>query len=136
MSAESKLSGIIGAVGPVVVGIALCASTHVASAQNVFLCESEGRSFAVSGPAGPPPGCRVITDPGQELLLAPAQPDIEALSLQVELLSERISRLEAALLQPSPRARTLAPTIGRSDPFDTRGRTRDLGQDIERRLGR
>lgn len=102
-------------------------------AQTVFICEGEARSFAVAGAAGAPEGCRELADPEAELLLSPPQPDLATLARDVSRLSQRVARLEALLVRPRPRTGPLAPAA-RPDPFDTRGRTRDLGQDIERRL--
>lgn len=117
----------------VAIGTASFAATLL-RAQTVFLCEDDGRSLVVTGAGGSPSGCRALADPARELLLGPAAPDVESLARDLSELALRVSRLESLLLrQPVPRAAPLAPAA-RPDPFDTRGRTRDLGQDIDRRL--
>ena len=120
--------------GTAVGAAALFAVSSTGAAQTVFLCEGDGRSFAVAGAEGPAAGCRALADPARELLLSPPQPDVERLARDLATLSRRVSQLESLLLRrPRPRTGPLAPAA-RPDPFDTRGRTRDLGQDIDRRL--
>jgi hypothetical protein len=114
--------------------VALLALAPAAVAQAVYVCEGDGRSFAVAGAGGAPPGCRELADPVQELSLAGPLPDIEALSREVASLAERVARLEALLGRPVPRTGRLAPPARRTDPTDSRGRMRDLGQDIDRQL--
>lgn len=126
---------LLGAGTCAVIGLATLSDTAVeAQARAVYLCENESRAFAVAGTAAAPPGCREIADPEGELLLSPAQPDIEALSRELAALSERVAQLELMLLRRAPTATPLAPPAPRPDRFGTRGRTRDLGQDIQRRL--
>jgi hypothetical protein len=105
-----------------------------AAGQTVFVCEGEGRSFAVSGAGDAPPGCREVVDAALELSLAPAQPNLEALSREVDSLSARVAYLETLLVRPTPRTSPLSRPARRHDPSDSQGRMRDLGQDIDRRL--
>lgn len=118
------------AAAALVLGLAV--NSPVATAQTVFLCTNGGRSFAVfDGSAAP--GCQALADPERDLQLSGAEPDIQDLARQLSRQSARIDRLEQLLLGRRPSVAPPAPRP-RSDPFDTGGRTRDLGQDIERRL--
>ncbi len=103
------------------------------TSQSLFVCEDEGRSFVFAGEEGAP-GCSEVAPGGRDLGLTAAQPDMDAIVRALNAQSARISRLEQLLLgarsQPSRRP-AIRPT---TDPFDTQGRTRDLGQDVERRL--
>lgn len=124
----------VACVGAAMSAAALLVTPSPLLGQTVFLCEGDGRSLAVAGAGGPPAGCRALADPARELLLGPPQPDVESLAGELSALARRVSELEALLLRrPRPRAGPAAPAA-RPDPFDTRGRTRDLGQDIGRRL--
>jgi hypothetical protein len=118
----------------VLLAVALSALSSPGLAQTVYLCEGEGRSFAVTGAGEAPPGCRAIIDAVRELSLAPAQPDLEALSRAVDSLAARVAYLETLLVRPARRSSPLAPSPRQLDPSDSRDRMRDLGQDIERRL--
>jgi hypothetical protein len=115
---------------------ALLVLAPAVAAQAVYVCEGDGRSFAVAGAGGAPPGCSELADPVRELSLAGPLPDGEALSREVASLAERVARLESLLGRAVPRSGGLAPSARPFDPTDTRGRMRDLGQDIDRRLGR
>jgi hypothetical protein len=105
-----------------------------AAAQTVYVCEGEGRSFAVSGAGDAPPGCRAVVDAALELSLAPAQPDLEALSREVDSLAARVAYLETLLVRPTPRTSPLWRPSRRYDPSDSQGRMRYLRQHIDRRL--
>lgn len=111
----------------------LLAAPSPGATQAVFLCEGEGHAFAVAGSGTAPPGCREIATV-RELGLATAQSDLDALARATALLSDRVTRLETLLARPAPKSDPLAPTTRRYDPTDTQSRTRDLGQDIRRRL--
>lgn len=124
----------VACVGAVMNAAAFLATPSPLWAQTVFLCEGDGRSLAVAGAGEPPAGCRALADPARDLLLVPPQPDVDSLARELSALARRVSALESLLLRrPTPRASPAAPAA-RPDPFDTRGRTRDLGQDIGRRL--
>jgi hypothetical protein len=105
-----------------------------AVAQTVYLCTENGRSLVVAGEAGVS-GCRALARPEEELQLSPAQPDLAAIARELSAQSARIARLEKLLLgaRSAPSLRSL-PRRSPVDSFDSRGRTRDLGQDIDRRL--
>ncbi len=111
----------------------LFAAPGPVAAQSLFVCEDGGRPFVVAGADGAP-GCREVDSSARDLGLSSAQPDLDAIVRALNAQSARIDRLELMLLgarsTPSRRP-VMRPTV---DPFDTRGRTRDLGQDIERRL--
>lgn len=108
-------------------------ASGAATAQTVFLCQDDGRSFAVLGEEGAP-GCRPLADPETDLRLAPAQPDLSDVMRQLSAQSARIDRLEQLLLGRRPSLAPRPRPLTQGDTFDTRGRTRDLGQDLERRL--
>lgn len=119
------------AVAALILGCA--ANATVASAQTVFLCTGDERSFAVFDGSAPP-DCRALAEPERELQLSGPQPDIQDIARQIARQSARIDRLEQLLLGRRPAVAPPAPRPPRADSFDTQGRTRDLGQDIERRL--
>lgn len=107
-----------------------------AQAQALFICDlgASGRVFAGTAAA---PGCSEIRNPARDLMLAPAEPDIAALTRQLTTLSARVDRLEILLLGARARSRETVPAARRpADDFDTRQRMRDLGQDLDRRLDR
>ena len=110
-----------------------CIVAAPAAAQTLYVCGNGGRSFVVAG-EGQAPGCTPVADPVRDLHLAPAAPDPAELARALSSLSARVDRLELLLTGSRSRSRPLARPAPGLDPFDTQGRTRDLGQDIERRL--
>lgn len=106
-----------------------------ARGQTLFLCEDEGRSFVVSG-AGAPDNCREIARPEAELQLSGATPDLADILRQLDRQSARIDRLEVLMQGSRARrpGRTLSSSPSTDDPFDSRGRMRDLSQDLRLQL--
>lgn len=120
-------------VGGLVLTVAVSAAATDAAGQTVYLCADGGRSFAVLGHEGAP-GCQALTDPERDLHLSGAQPDLDDVMRQLAAQSARIDRLEQLLLGRRPSLAPRARPPAQADPFDTRGRLRDLGQDLDRRL--
>ena len=110
-----------------------CAAPSCVWGQTLFLCEDGGRSFAVLGEAGAP-GCQALAHPERDLQLSPAQPDLGDIARRLSAQSARIDRLEQLLLGRRPSASPRARPSPRTDTFDTHGRMRDLGQDLDRAL--
>jgi hypothetical protein len=123
----------LAAMLPVVAAASMLSAGPV-RAQTVFLCEGDGQRSFVGAGGATAPGCREIADPVTELQLAPAEPDLAAMARQIASLSARVDRLEVLLTGTRSRVSPLAPAPRPTDTCDTRGRSRDLGQDIERRL--
>jgi hypothetical protein len=123
----------IGLAGAVLGCVSLLAGQSHAQETALFVCGAGLGAFVVAGPDGAP-GCRRVAEPVDELRLSPPEPDLAEILDRLSAQSQRIERLERAIMGAQMR-RSVRPTFRPApDPFDTQGRTRDLGQDIDRAL--
>ena len=117
--------------GPLAAAVMACGPI-AAGAQTLFVCEGPGgqRVFAGTGAAE---GCGAVSVGG--LGLSGPVPDSGEIARRIDALAARVDRLERRMLTPQVRPAPLVPQARpQADPFDTRGRLRDLGQDLDRTL--
>jgi hypothetical protein len=124
---------ILRLVGAIVPWAFVLAGQLSAQGADLFVCGEGARTFVVAGQEGAP-GCQRVAEPVEDLQLSPPDVDIATILDRLSAQAQRIERLERAVMGVRAR-RSERPVLRPStDPFDTPGRTRDLGQDIDRAL--
>ncbi|MBM9594963.1 hypothetical protein [Roseitranquillus sediminis] len=119
--------------GPLLALVCIAASPTAAQDTRLFDCGTESRPMIVGGSEAPS-GCVSVDTEALELERpAPALDDLARRLDEQEARIHRLERQVQGMAAPAYRPMPL-PRMPAADPYDTRGRLRDLGQDIDRKL--